>query len=307
MNHENSLAHDDASDRAPDPITVVAFSDTVRQAMRAALEEFDVAASDALEAALAHPVHADAEDARVPDPGNGITVGFYAPPWEDFLGAATQPAEDPQAWLEEWCHYHQRLLALAGSSANVTLVNAGRLDPETLQNAADNCGFSTVARDAMHVACTRLPVVDGPIARLAAAQMARSTPQCWEIYESLEACAFLAGREPEFRATWNITDFEQPTSALRAIHDLHSSTGSNGPDASIHARLDTMRKIVDELQQENELLNLQLHQLHEELHQHVAAERELRKLLGEAGAAAAAARRVMSTMAPPQPVEPGGG
>lgn len=307
MNHDTSVAHGDAPDRVPAPVTVVAFSGSVRQALRAALQDCDAATSDALQAALAQPDRAQAGGARAPDPGTGITIGFYAPPWEDFLGADVQPAEDTRAWLDGWCRYHQRLLELAGSPGSVVLVNAGRLDPEALQVAADNLGFRTAAREDVRVACLRLPVVDAAVARLAAAEMARSTPRCWEIYESLEACAFLAGREPEFRATLEVPDFAEPASALHAIRDLVSPAGSHAADASVQARLDTMRETVDELQQENELLNLQLQQLHEELHHHVTSERELRKLLIEAGAAAATARRLMSAMPPPQPAAPGGG
>lgn len=234
-------------------------------------------------------------------------LAFYQPPWEALLEACEQSAitdgEDGLAWLRYWLKYHQRLLAARMAAPDrVLLVNVGRIeDVNALASALHDAGMSFPVQSAGRVA---MQAAETPLSRLLAGQMAEIGREYWELYEALESCALLVGRDPEFQGSTDTVDVADMSSFLGAIcHaqiDLRVATQSLAPALLPADKAELTRHSVqmEHLRQENDLLSLHIHQVYEELNQRLAENSQLRGMFGGAGEVADRARRLISALAP---------
>lgn len=236
-------------------------------------------------------------------------LGFYLPPWEAFLEACEESGEQSagqiEAWMRAWSQCHQKLLAARQAAPDrVFLINAGRMEqPEGLKFLLQRMGAALSDRLPAGESIPRLPI-NAALSRLLASQMAETGREYWELYESLESCAVLFERKPEFQATVDLVDASDLMSLLASLCEIQQTfvdakgldpagwhdSGKSQPPAT---------HLLDEVQLENELLGLQLHQLYEELDYHIAYVAELRGIVNQAGQAAEEARLVISKLASP--------
>lgn len=294
---------------------IVSFSKAVKDVMQRMSPDFDQRASEVFHDALLavespirasaqhhedqadHAANTPAEVCQLLQGEPNPLLAFYLPPWEAFLieDNGQQDHRTVEVWLARWHSYHRNLLdAKALAPELVTLVNAGRLDATglamTMKTALPSCpGLDDVAARAV---LARLPSAEPALSRWLSARMAQSAPQYWELYESLESCALLCGREPEFRATSALPPLDEAVSGMLLAAEIQAGHGEAGRDKS---RPDQMA-LIEELQRENELLCLQVQQLHEELCDHMLVGQQLRSLVVEAGDAADTARRLLSSL-----------
>ena len=251
--------------------------------------------------------------ATVGDAGPAV-VGLYLPPWEAFLARADSAPGDgsrPQAtsddWAADWLAWHRELVGLYESAPDrVHLVNAGRL--EGIDALAGHLSGVGVELDwPAGAALPELSPGDVPVARVLASAMAEACRPLWEQYQALEACAVLLGREPEFLGSTDLPDIASPDALLAALRDVQRDAGDARAEsanadasqarASAGRRADGAAALAAELRQENELLGLQLQQLHEELHFQLESGKQLRRALAEAEETATSARLVISSLA----------
>lgn len=323
---------DNAPDSSPGTSALLSFTKAIVAAMRRALPTSEAAVSRHLQAVLSgnsgDEVAADDATASAGttdndtsvDADHGASLGpllhvlddespelrviaFYLPPWEAWLQEAALPrATDPSGdrvsdatgWLKQWRDYHQRLLDMRSSRpARVTLINAGRLDAGSLAAMLKAAGHGSLHHLRIQAAVAWIPPVVEPLGRLLAGWMADHAPECWETYEQLESCALMHGREPEFRATSALVDCEEIETFLAAAREIQASMAD---DAAGNERTASYGPLLDELRDENELLTLQVEQLHEELEFQVRSGSQMRAILLEAGGTAEAARRLITRL-----------
>lgn len=236
----------------------------------------------------------------------GPVVGLYLPPWEAFVSwRATHPDDSHHDWAVDWVAWHRALVSLyASAPERVHLVNAARLgDPELLVAHLAQSGDAWPA----DIEWPSLPAGDQGIARLLAAVMAEFGRPLWEEYQALEACAVLLGREPEFLGSAplpDLADYDEVLATLREVQAVARGSVDAAADKAAEASAEAFARQAQgdaarmrELRQENELLAVQLQQLHEELHFQVESGKQLRQALAEAGAVATEARLALSSLA----------
>jgi len=235
------------------------------------------------------------------DPGDGAVVVLYLAPWEAYLARAADDDRAHDDWMVDWLAWHRELVALHDAApGRVHLVNAGRLDSAArLAGHLDGAGMAWPD----DIPLPRLGPSDLTVARILAGAMAEFARPMWEQYQALEARALLLGREPEFLGTAGLPDLARIDDLLQALEAVRvearrsaqAGVARGTADAAGRNRQDA--QLVAELRQENELLDLQLQQLHEELHFQVENGRQLRRLLAEAGDVATAARHLIAGFA----------
>ena len=141
---------------------------------------------------------------------------FYQAPWIAFDQLAgrdpTRFLADPAGILTLWTDYHKEALRLQRLlGRRVLLLNAAHTDTGdgALQAYLRQQHDIVLPRDAGRVpgpaAC------DPQQAHALSALLAGMAPECCEIYDMLESCAVLLGREPEFHRT-----LEAPAGAILA-------------------------------------------------------------------------------------------
>jgi len=147
------------------------------------------------------PVTELAEDILQAHP-DGLVLAFYQAPWIAVQDAAQT---DPREALTSWLAYNKRLLRVRQVfKGRVLLLNADKLETTSdaflreLQgraglsfqsNAIENFTEVLKGTGRDHLACVRSKLFEW------------LAPECWDLYEALESCAWLGGREPEFRST----------------------------------------------------------------------------------------------------------
>lgn len=236
-------------------------------------------------------------------------LGLYRSPWEAFLGEPdVAGCEEARQWLAAWCRFHRDLLACYRQSPDrVLLVNAGCLaDPAPLVEHLRASGIEPPPQ----IAGRGGEAAQGELSRLLASGLAGVAPEAWAIYEELESCALLLGREPEFQATCSLADPDDAGELMAAFAQLQSATRAAIRDACAEtdrnriAEAEAAGEIrTRELRQENELIASQLQQVLEELHYQVESGKDLRALLVEAGNNAEAARMLISRLAGRVPLD----
>lgn len=326
MNTE--LAHDDGSTvpaTGQGVSALLSSTKAILEAMRRALPTADAAISQRFQAILSGSADGDTatddadQDALMrsllhalndKSPELRVTA-FYLSPWEAWLHEAAVPGLDdaigdgrPKAteWLQQWRDYHHRLLDMRSSRpTRVTLINAGRLDAGSLVAMLEAAGHGPLEHLRIKAAVASIPPIVEPLARLLAAKMAEYEPGCWETYEQLESCALIHGREPEFRASAALVDCDEIESFLAVARDIQSGVAD---DVAGNEGSASFGPLLDELREENELLALQVEQLHEELEFQVRSGSQMRAILLEAGGTAEAARRLITSLVDRRTQEP---
>lgn len=228
-------------------------------------------------------------------------VGLYFPPWEACLAAAPAEAAGSDDWTVDWLAWHQALVALYESApGRVHLVNAGRVrSPDLLAAHLAEAGLAWPAG----IELPQLAPADEPAARLLASAMAEFARPLWDQYQVLESCAALLDREPEFLGTVGIPDLAKNDEVLAVLREVQAHARdavetASACDIAASARAAALdAALAGELRQENELLGMQLQQLHEELRFHVESGKQLRQALAEAEVVATSARRMLSSLA----------
>lgn len=237
-------------------------------------------------------------------------LAFYLSPWEAFLDACGggDPPERQQiwGWLTGWADYQQALLkARMVAPDRVFLVNAGRLDHlDGLRRRLRQMGAAIREPSGVAKSSVEAPPTSPSLSCLVAAQMAEAGREYWAIYEALESCCVLYEREPEFRATAELPDMHDLSSILVSFSRMHRTIMEDDPAVPVLLPDQTeespdrlLEAGLPDLQRENELLVLQLHQLYEELDHHVSCAAELRQIVNDSGEAADAARRLIAQLA----------
>lgn len=233
-------------------------------------------------------------------------IAFYMSPWEAFLERCMQDGEQSReqaaSWIQAWFDYHQQLMATRKQvPGRMVLLNAGRLgDIERIRSQLLDAGVP-LHEPSRPVEIDRCRPVQTLLFRLLASQMGELGREYWELYETLESCALLCGREPEFQGAMELIDTQDLNAILACFSQIQSAIDAE----TIYDRRATPRGVqgdpghlhlLDQVQRENELLGLQLHQLYEELDYHVAYNARLRGLVSYAGEGSEAARQLISEL-----------
>ena len=129
-----------------------------------------------------------AEGEMAADDTQRTWVWLYRAPWALLAEGATQ---DAAAALHQWQTQQRAVLQLRRQlRQGLLLVNADRVQPQAL---AERLGLSEpVAAGAF---------TSSPLAAVLAGVFEQLAPECWDVYEALEAAAWLPEGTPEFRAT----------------------------------------------------------------------------------------------------------
>lgn len=218
-------------------------------------------------------------------------VCFYCAPWDMPECVGNDGPEDFDAWLSAWMDYHAGILgAWRASPDGVLLVNARRAG-----EAPDIARRLAAAGLALDAACA--PTDDSPalpawVRGLLAGHLAESAPEVWECYEALESCALLTGPMPEFRGSAGLVDMADTAAVFRAAARLADGPVEAGVDPALledaRARAHQLEAQLDLLRNENELLALQVGQLHQEIELADDARREMQARIPATGEPASA-------------------
>lgn len=175
-------------------------------------------------------------------------VWLYRAPWV-FLAEGNM--QGSAAALHQWQAQQRAVLQLRRHlRQGLLLVNADRIQPQMLAERLGIAG-NTVAEP------STLPPLSGVLAGM----FEQLAPECWELYEALEAAAWLPVGSPEFRATRESVSID----ALPTLIDLLTA-GDRLP--SVQKQLTDCRTEMQSMAKESELLLNQLHQVQEELEKH---------------------------------------
>jgi predicted nucleic acid-binding Zn-ribbon protein len=222
-------------------------------------------------------------------------VVFYQPPWDGLLEACQRhgihSGTEAAAWLEHWLTYHECVLAAREAAPDrILLVSASRSTAElrTLYAELHERGLALPKRDraqdwpeqAGQAGDRRYASVLGRVMQDAGAEY-------WDLYESLESCALLLGREPEFRANEALLEeqdlagvlalwcdaVQKPALTALAEERLTLYRQVQTQAAAAGAARDALEQQLQEARQEGELLQMQVHQVQEELERTFIAQR----------------------------------
>ncbi|WP_462381124.1 hypothetical protein [Pseudomonas sp. Marseille-QA0892] len=129
---------------------------------------------------------------------------LYRAPWSQM---AIGEEQDNAAMLHRWQVQQRAVLQLRRHlRQGLLLVNADRVAPQAL---VEHLGL-------IGAGCTSEPAVASPLSAVLAGVFERLAPECWELYEALEAASWLPQGTPEFRANRE----PAPAEALPELLDL---------------------------------------------------------------------------------------
>ena len=208
-----------------------------------------------------------------------LVFWLYRAPWH-------LPSGGPMA--DEWLALHRRLLrGRAAFGGRLVLINADAEQPSdvlaSLGLAGD--GVAPMASSASG------PAIDAGMSALLAKAFDWAAPEFWDVFEALESAAPPTGRMPLFRSALQAPGADQVLTLQRLV-----AAGAQAPSLasdlqSVQQQLSASQQLAEqgrtqalELERENELLLLQLHQVQEELEQGFL---DHRKQLAKADAAQA--------------------
>ncbi|WP_462401990.1 hypothetical protein [Pseudomonas sp. Marseille-QA0332] len=147
---------------------------------------------------------ADAETA-VGEPGRRW-VWLYRAPW---VWLAEGSSANAVAALQQWQSQQRAVLQLRRSlKDSLVLVNVDRVDAQFL---AEYLGIF------QGIQASSLPA-RSPLASTLASLFSQAAPECWALYEALEAAAWLPEGEPEFRSSLALPSNEGLDELLQLIH-----------------------------------------------------------------------------------------
>lgn len=189
-------------------------------------------------------------------------VWLYRAPWSLM---ATEDEQDSAALLHRWQVQQRAVLQLRRHlRRGLLLVNADRVSPQAL---AEHLGLAGADR-------TSAAAPASPLSAVLAGVFEQLAPECWDLYEALEAAAWLPEGAPEFRTTRTAA----PADALPALLDLLVK-GKRLP--AVEVQLADIRAEQQSVSEENKLLLNQLHQVQEELEKHYLDNQSLKEQLAE--------------------------
>lgn len=237
-------------------------------------------------------------------------LALYLSPWEAFLEACEQgeylDVAQTRNWLSAWAAQHEALLeARSVAPGRVYLINAGRLDHVgEIRKRLRETGLLLPEQpaDTQKVSCLSMRPSHA-VSVLLASHMAEAGREYWSIYEALESCCVLCEREPEFQATAEIVDVRDLASVLTLAYQIQRTEEMHvafapEPASEAEASVDgAPAGALSDVNRENELLVLQLHQLYDELDYQVSCAAELREIVTHSGETADAARLLIAQLA----------
>lgn len=189
-------------------------------------------------------------------------VWLYRAPWA-LLGTEDEP--DSAALLHRWQVQQRAVLQLRRHlRRGLLLVNADRVSPQAL---AGHLGLDAA------VSTGEVAQV-APLSAVLAGVFEQLAPDYWDLYEALEAAAWLPEGAPEFRTTRTAA----PADTLPALLDLLVK-GKHLP--AVEVQLADIRAEQQSVSEENKLLLNQLHQVQEELEKHYLDSQSLKEQLAE--------------------------
>lgn len=216
-------------------------------------------------------------------------IGFYNAPWDinfDMTGDGRAQA------LTGWMDCHKRMLRLLQTyKGRVLMINAADVDNASpfLEKVREFSGreLDPEARDsdAMLQVGNR-----DPLEAIRAKMFEWLAPEAWDVYEMLESCAWLNGREPEYRSSMPSVDpaliedvlaeWQSARKLPLALAEL-SATASRADaaeaaleiqeraaketESQLRSNIDELEKRAKSNESESQLLLTQLHQVQEEL------------------------------------------
>lgn len=221
---------------------------------------------------------------------SGSCLLIYSRP-EYTVEAAVESGASVDEALEAWSHDAHRIVDLfRRNRPRVTVVHGPSLlsKPDAFDRwAQETLGRSLSVREPSPASTAHAAALHG----LLAAQRVSASPELRDLTGELEACAVpLDGEPPEFPVRWE--DAYRELQAARATAREVQAAEKTARD--LQQALDTATKRqkehevrdgqIRELEEENELLLLQLHQVQEELESYYLEARELREKHGHATA-----------------------
>ncbi|NYS60318.1 hypothetical protein [Vreelandella salicampi] len=213
------------------------------------------------EQALHHHAQAD-EDA--------VWVWFYRAPWQEVLDAEGAS----EAALAEWQHQQRDVLAMRRHlRGRLWLVNADRAPMAELPQAL---GIPTIAEDVEQSSPPENRADDSASTSNVALPglFAQAAPKAWELYEMLEAAAWLPEGEPEFRA-------QLPTPQPAAFHALLDQLKQARRLPEAQAQLATLESRLAETRSQLAETKSQLSEMGQERDQALAAAKVEKQELSE--------------------------
>lgn len=240
-------------------------------------------------------------------------VWLYRAPWALM---ATEDEPDSAALLHRWQVQQRAVLQLRRHlRRGLLLVNADRVSPQAL---AGHLGLAAAG-------WTSAAAPASPLSAMLAGVFEQLAPECWDLYEALEAAAWLPEGAPEFRTTRTAA----PADALPALLDLllkgkrlpaveaklteqaqvltdtraslerveQQLAQANTRYRELNEALANSRAELQSASEENELMLAQLHQVQEELENYYLANREILTTMGQYEQTLHRARRALGQMA----------
>ena len=217
-----------------------------------------------------------------------LVFWLYRAPWQ-------LPPGGPMA--DEWLALHRRLLrGRAAFGGRLVLINADAEQPSdvlaSLGLAGDGVASSVSG-----------PAIDAGMSALLAKVFDWAAPEFWDVFEALESAAPPTGRTPLFRSALQAPGADQVLTMQRLV-----AAGAQAPSLasdlqSTQQQLSASQQLAEqgrtqalELERENELLLLQLHQVQEELEQYFLDNRQLQQVMGQSRHSLDRARHLISRL-----------
>lgn len=224
-------------------------------------------------------------------------VWLYRAPWSLMT---TEDEQDSAALLHRWQVQQRAVLQLRRHlRRGLLLVNADRVSPQAL---AGHLGLDAAVS-------TGEVAQASPLSAVLAGVFEQLAPECWDLYEALEAAAWLPEGAPEFRTTRTAA----PVDALPALLDLlvkgkrlptmeaklteqaqvltdtrasleqveQQLAQANTRHRELNEALANSRAEQQSASEENELLLAQMHQVQEELEKYYLDSQSLKEQLAE--------------------------
>ncbi|WP_449431667.1 hypothetical protein [Pseudomonas putida] len=208
-------------------------------------------------------------------------VWLYRAPWA-WLAEGNNV--DVTAALQQWQAEQRAVLQLRRTlRQRLIMVNVDRVASQSL---AERLGFSCAGEQSAAGAAS-------PLASTLAGVFEQMDPECWTLYEALEAAAWLPVGEPEFRSNRVLPANEGLVELLELIHAGRQFPSVNQAlnereqaISGLSQEMQSARTMAQSSQDERELLLGQLHQVQEALEsrhleslslqdQHTAVKQEL--------------------------------
>lgn len=241
-----------------------------------------------------------------------LAIWFYRAPWS-AAGPATMNHSDMDVEEEfvQWLRQNRDVLNVRGKiSTRLMLVNAERVASADLlsglmQPTSRRGGKNNGQRQRPEPAQTvqagdsdndeQASLSANPVGKL----LAWIAPQYWDVFEALEAAAWLPDGEPLFRNAL-APDEGHLFAMLQTLREGTLQSAVHGEIVQLRKSEQKQNQANQELTQESELLLIQLHQVQEELEQYYLKNIELAKTIDRGNATpandAAEAKR-MATVA----------